>query len=91
MAFEDQVFFYILRLTKDKAYDFFIKENLEELYFDTIDYIIQEKEANRLEKEIKSKVHSKIEKTNKEYFLRSSFFLYSKTSSSFSFSLPSSF
>ncbi|MCZ6102956.1 endopeptidase La [Campylobacter ureolyticus] len=59
-----------LRLTKDKAYDFFIKENLEELYFDTIDYIIQEIEANRLEKEIKSKVHSKIEKTNKEYFLK---------------------
>lgn len=59
-----------LRLTKDKAYEFFIKENLEELYFDVIDHIIQEIEAFKLEKEIKSKVNSRIEKTNKEYFLK---------------------
>lgn len=59
-----------LKIRKDKAYEFFIKEKLEELYFDVIDHIIQEIEAHRLEKEIKSKVNSKIEKTNKEYFLK---------------------
>ncbi|MSN97167.1 endopeptidase La [Campylobacter sp. FMV-PI01] len=59
-----------LRLPKDLAYNFFIKQNLEEKFFDVIDYISQEIETLKLEKEIKHKVHSKIEKNNKEYFLK---------------------
>ncbi|CZE47135.1 endopeptidase La [Campylobacter geochelonis] len=59
-----------LRLTKNIAYDFFTQKNLETKFFDLIDYLNKEIEAHKLEKEIKTKVHSKIEKTNKEYFLK---------------------
>lgn len=59
-----------LRLSKSKAYDFFVEKNLEKKFFDLIDYISKEIEAQKLEKEIKSKVHLKIEQNNKEYFLK---------------------
>lgn len=59
-----------LRLKKGVAYDFFIEENLENRVLKIIDYLIEEIEANKLQKEIKSKVHSKIDKVNKEYFLK---------------------
>jgi len=35
-----------------------------------IEFLIEAIEANRLQKEIKTKVHSRIEKVNKEYFLK---------------------
>ena len=35
-----------------------------------IDELIEETEANKLQKEIRSKVHTRIEKVNKEYFLK---------------------
>lgn len=59
-----------LRLKKDMAYNFFTELNLENRILKIIDYVIDEIEANKLQKEIKSKVHSKIDKTNKEYFLK---------------------
>ncbi|MCI6989315.1 MAG: endopeptidase La [Campylobacter sp.] len=59
-----------LRLKKSVAYRFFIQTDMEKKIFDLIDYVSEEIEANKLEKEIKTKVHSKIEKTNKEYFLK---------------------
>ncbi|MBE3021598.1 MULTISPECIES: endopeptidase La [Campylobacter] len=59
-----------LRLKKQIAYSFFIEENLEQRLLKLIDYVIEEIEANKLQKEIKNKVHSKIDKTNKEYFLK---------------------
>ena len=59
-----------LRLKKQIAYSFFIEDDLDKRIFNLINYINDEIEANRLEKEIKSKVHSKIDKTNKEYFLK---------------------
>ncbi|WP_169752898.1 endopeptidase La [Campylobacter mucosalis] len=59
-----------LRLKKQTAYEFFIEENLEQKMLKLIDYVIEEIEANKLQKEIKNKVHSKIDKTNKEYFLK---------------------
>ncbi|MBR8464917.1 endopeptidase La [Campylobacter sp. faydin G-140] len=59
-----------LRLKKQIAYNFFIEENLEQRLLKLIDYVIEEIEANKLQKEIKNKVHSKIDKTNKEYFLK---------------------
>ena len=59
-----------LRLKKQIAYSFFIEDDLDKRIFNLINYVNDEIEANRLEKEIKSKVHSKIDKTNKEYFLK---------------------
>lgn len=59
-----------LRLKKQVAYSFFTESNLQKRLFNLINYISDEIEAQRLEKEIKSKVHSKIDKTNKEYFLK---------------------
>lgn len=59
-----------LKLTKPTAYEFFIQTNLESKFFDLIDYINKEIEAYKLEKEIKNKVSSKIDKNNKEYFLK---------------------
>ena len=59
-----------LRLKKQIAYSFFVEENLEQRLLKLIDYVIEEIEANKLQKEIKNKVHSKIDKTNKEYFLK---------------------
>ena len=59
-----------LRLKKQIAYEFFIEENLEQKLLKLIDYIIEEIEANKLQREIKNKVHSRIDKVNKEYFLK---------------------
>ncbi|NLK66224.1 MAG: endopeptidase La [Campylobacteraceae bacterium] len=59
-----------LRLSKEVAYEFFINDNLEDKLFEIIEYINKEIEANKLEKEIKTRVHSKIEQHNKEYFLK---------------------
>ena len=59
-----------LRLKKKTAYEFFIEENLEQKLLKLIDYIIEEIEANKLQREIKNKVHSRIDKVNKEYFLK---------------------
>ncbi|WP_169942302.1 endopeptidase La [Campylobacter sp. RM15925] len=59
-----------LRLKKQTAYEFFIEENLEQKLLKLIDFIIEEIEANKLQREIKSKVHSRIDKVNKEYFLK---------------------
>jgi len=59
-----------VKMKKDLAYELFIEENLEKRYLSLIDVLTQEIEANRLQKEIRSKVHSRIEKVNKEYFLK---------------------
>ncbi len=59
-----------LKLKKDQAYKLFIQTNLEERLFILIEYITEEIKASKLQREIKSKVHSRIEKVNKEYFLK---------------------
>ncbi|MEA2110465.1 MAG: endopeptidase La [Campylobacterota bacterium] len=59
-----------VKLKKDQAYALFIESNIEERFLMLIDYLIEEIEANKLQKEIRSKVHTKIEKVNKEYFLK---------------------
>lgn len=59
-----------LRLRRELAYELFIETNLENRILRIIDFINDEIEANKLQKEIKSKVHSKIDKVNKEYFLK---------------------
>ncbi|MGH2327854.1 endopeptidase La [Campylobacter taeniopygiae] len=60
----------IIRIKKQDAYNFFILTNLEEKLLKLIDLIAQEIEANKIQKEIKNKVHSRIDKVNKEYFLK---------------------
>ncbi len=59
-----------IKIKKEQAYKLFIEENLEKRFLSLIDLLIEEIEANKLQKEIKSKVHSKIDKVNKEYFLK---------------------
>ena len=59
-----------LKLKKEQAYKLFVESDTEKRLFDLIDYLIEEIEANKLQKEIRSKVHSHIEEVNKEYFLK---------------------
>lgn len=59
-----------IRIKKQTAYEFFIETNLENKMLKLIDLIAEEIENNKLQKEIKSRVHSKIDKVNKEYFLK---------------------
>lgn len=59
-----------IKLKKEQAYKLSSETNVENRFLILIDYLIEEIEANKLQKEIRSKVHSKIEKVNKEYFLK---------------------
>ncbi len=59
-----------IRLKKEQSYRLFSQRDLQERLFELIDYISEEISANKLQREIKSKVHSRIEKINKEYFLK---------------------
>ncbi|WP_033915879.1 endopeptidase La [Campylobacter sputorum] len=59
-----------LRLKKYLAYEFFIETKFEKKALRLIDYITEEIKSHKIEKDIKSKVHSRIEKVNKEYFLK---------------------
>lgn len=59
-----------IKLKKENAYKLFIERDPEKRFLMLIDELIEETEANRLQKEIRSKVHNRIEKVNKEYFLK---------------------
>ena len=59
-----------VKLKKEQAYALFSQTDTEKRFLDLIDFLIDEIEANKLQKEIRSKVHSHIEKVNKEYFLK---------------------
>lgn len=59
-----------VKLKKEQAYKLFIETDTEKRFLFLIDYLIEEIEANKLQKEIRSKVHTHIEKVNKEYFLK---------------------
>lgn len=60
----------VMRLSKNQAYTLFAKDDVEERILGLIDYIIEETQAQKLQKEIKNKVHNKMEQVNKEYFLK---------------------
>jgi len=60
----------ILKITKTEAYEIYKLEDIEERLMKLIDIIVGEMKSARVEREIRSKVNSKIEKTNKEYFLK---------------------
>ena len=59
-----------VKLKKEQAYQLFVETDTEKRFLLLIDYLIEEIEANKLQKEIRSKVHTHIEKVNKEYFLK---------------------
>lgn len=59
-----------VKLKKEQAYKLFVETDTEKRFLFLIDYLIDEIEANKLQKEIRSKVHTHIEKVNKEYFLK---------------------
>lgn len=60
----------VLHLKKDQSYKLFCNDDVEARLLMLIDYIIEETHTQNLQKEIKNKVHNKMEQTNKEYFLR---------------------
>ena len=60
----------LLKLSKTEAYRIYTEEDIEQRLMKVIDIIVSEMESARVEREIRSKVHNKIEKTNKEYFLK---------------------
>jgi len=59
-----------VKLKKEQAYKLFVETDTEKRFLDLIDFLIDEIEAHKLQKEIRSKVHTHIEKVNKEYFLK---------------------
>ena len=60
----------MLKLDKEVAYSLYIEPNVEKRLLGLIDVISSEIESAKVQREIRSKVHSKIEQTNKEYFLK---------------------
>jgi ATP-dependent Lon protease len=60
----------LLKISKSKAYEIYSEPDIEQKLMRLIDIIIAEIESAKVEKEIRSKVHNKIEQTNKEYFLK---------------------
>ncbi len=60
----------VLKLKKERAYEMFIEEDVEKRLMLLIDAITEEIEQSKLQKEIKSKVSSRLEQANKEYFLK---------------------
>ncbi|MDD5158073.1 endopeptidase La [Sulfurimonas sp.] len=59
-----------IKLKKEQAYGLFAEVDTEKRFLDLIEHLIDEIEANKLQREIRTKVHSHIEKINKEYFLK---------------------
>jgi len=59
-----------IKLKKEQAYKLYAQNDTEQRFLDLIDILIDEIEANKLQKEIRSKVHNHIEEVNKEYFLK---------------------
>ena len=60
----------MLKLDKEIAYGLYVESNMEKRLLGLIDVITSEIESAKVQREIRTKVHSKIEQTNKEYFLK---------------------
>jgi len=59
-----------MKLKKENAIELFTIEDEEEKLLKLIEFILAEIETSKLQKEIKNKAHSQIDKINKEYFLK---------------------
>jgi len=60
----------MLKLDKEVAYALYIELNIEKRLLGLIDIVTSEIESAKVQREIRTKVHTKIEQTNKEYFLK---------------------
>ncbi|SFV59183.1 ATP-dependent protease La Type I [hydrothermal vent metagenome] len=60
----------MLGLEKEVAYTLYIELKIEKRLLGIIDMVSSEIEAHKIQREIRTKVHSKMEQTNKEYFLK---------------------
>ncbi|CAA6820283.1 MAG: ATP-dependent protease La (EC Type I [uncultured Sulfurovum sp.] len=60
----------MLKLEKDVAYGLYVEVNIEKRLLGLVDVLTSEIEASKVQREIRTKVHTKIEQTNKEYFLK---------------------
>jgi ATP-dependent Lon protease len=60
----------VLKLKKDEYYEIFSQTQLEKKIFLIIENIINSLESSKVKKDINSKVQTKIEKINREYFLK---------------------
>ena len=60
----------MLKLDKEIAYALYIEPNIEKRLLGLIDVVTSEIESAKVQREIRTKVHTKIEQTNKEYFLK---------------------
>ncbi len=60
----------MLKLDRVTAYELFKENDIEKRLLSIIDIISSQIESARVQKEIRSKVHTKIEQNNKEYFLK---------------------
>ncbi len=60
----------MINLKKDKAYELYVKDDIEERLLGIIDIVASKIEALKIQKDITNRVHTNIEKTNKEYFLK---------------------
>lgn len=59
-----------MRLKKEPAYKLFAQDSVLSRLELIVEYVMEEIQAQRIQKEIKSKVHNKMEQINKEYFLK---------------------
>jgi ATP-dependent Lon protease len=60
----------MMKLDKGMAYALYVETDVEKRLLGIIDVVTGEIEASKVQREIRTKVHSKIEQTNKEYFLK---------------------
>ncbi len=60
----------VMKLKKSRAYEMFVEEDVEKRLMLLIDAVSEEIEQSKLQREIKSKVSSKLEQANREYFLK---------------------
>jgi len=60
----------MLKLDKEVAYALYIEVDIEKRLLELIDVVSSEIESAKVQREIRTKVHTKIEQTNKEYFLK---------------------
>ena len=60
----------MMKLDKGVAYALYIEMNVEKRILGLIDVVTAEIAAAKVQRDIRTKVHSKIEQTNKEYFLK---------------------
>ncbi len=60
----------MLKIDKAEAYKLYIERDIESRLLSLIDIIVSHIESAKVQAEIRTKVHSKIEQNNKEYFLK---------------------